>query len=222
MPTGLYTRWDIDSENGRFTPRQNKTRRFEKVVKFCFRRTRRDCDIESFYTTCRQKKVDHFSVDGFCSLRNTVFEAMGCFCHFCPCRELRSSLTEEDIKRGSRRRELDELRRSYIQEKGFTVIEMWKCEWWRLYKTSTNVKLHIREKFPYRRSLTEQQLLGGIKKGSLIGYVQCDIEVPENFGVNFADFPPKFKNILVSKNDFGDLMKTYAGEGGIMSQPRKC
>ena len=28
MPTGLYTRWDIDSEIGRFTPRQNKTRSF--------------------------------------------------------------------------------------------------------------------------------------------------------------------------------------------------
>ena len=113
---------------------------------------------------------------------------MGCFYHFCPCQELCSSLTEEDIKRGSRRRELDEFRRSYIQEKCFTVIEMWECEWWRLYKTTSNVKLHIRENFPYRRSLTEQQLLEGIKKGSLFGYVQCDIEVPENLRVNFANF----------------------------------
>ena len=87
-----------------------------------------DCKIESFYTTGRQKKIDRFSVDGFCSHCNTVFEAMGCFYHFCPCQELRSSLTEGDIKRGSRR-ELDELRRSSIQEKGFTVIELWECEW---------------------------------------------------------------------------------------------
>ena len=146
---------------------------------------------------------------------------MGCFYHFCPFQELRPSLTEEHIKRGSRRKELDELRRSYIQEKGFTVIEMWECEWWRLYKTTTNVKLHIGENFPYRRSLTEQQLLEGIKKGSLFGYVQCDIEAPEKLSVNFANFPPIFKNTLVSKNDIGDLIKTYAEEGGIMSQPRK-
>ena len=144
---------------------------------------------------------DSFSVDGFCSHCNTVFEAMGCFYHFCPCQELLSSLTEEDIKQGSRRRELDELRRSYIQEKGFTVLEMWECEWWRLYRTTTNVKLHIRENLPYRQSLTEQQLLKGIKKGSLFGYVQCDIEVPENLRVNFANFPPIYKNTLVSKND---------------------
>ena len=145
-----------------------------------FRRTRPDCKIESFYTTGRQEKIDRFIVDGFRSHCITVFEAMGCFYHFCPCQELRPSLTEEDIKRGSRRRELDELRRGYIQEKGFTVIEMWEFEWWRLYKTTTIVKLRIREKFPYRRSLTEQQLLEGIKKGKLLGYVHCDIEVPEN------------------------------------------
>ena len=129
--------------------------------------------------------------------------------------------SQEDIKRGSRRRELDELRRGYIQEKGFTVIQLWEFEWWRLYKTTTNVKLHIREIFPYRRSLTKQQLLEGIKKGNLFGYVQRDIEVPENLRENFANFRPVFKNILVSKNDIGDFMKTYAKEEGIMSQPRK-
>ena len=186
-----------------------------------FQRTRPDCKNESFYTTGRQKKIDRFSVDGFCSHCHTVCESMGWFYHFCPRQELRPSLTEEDIKRGTRRRELDELRRSYLQEKGFTVIGMWACEWWRLYKTTTNVKLHIGENFPYRRSLTEQQLLEGIKKRSLLGYVQCDYNKLENLRVNFANFPPIFKNTLVSKNDIGDLMKTYAEEGGIMSQPWK-
>ena len=33
-PTGLYTRWDIDSETSRFIPRQNKTHSFEIVVMF--------------------------------------------------------------------------------------------------------------------------------------------------------------------------------------------
>ena len=98
---------------------------------------------------------------------------------------------------------------------------MWECEWWRLYKTTTDVKPHIRENFPYRRSFTEHQLLEGINKGNLFGYVQCDIEVPENLRENFANFSPVLKNILVSKNDIGDLVKTYAEEEGIMSQPRK-
>ena len=95
---------------------------------------------------------------------------------------------------------------------------MWECGWSILYKTATNVKLHIRENIPYRWSLTEHQLLEGIKKKNLFGYVQCDIEVPENLRANFANFPPIFKNNLVSKNDIGHLMKMYAEEDRIMSQ----
>ena len=124
MPTGLNTQWDFDSETSRFTPRRNKTRSFENMVMSYFQRTRPECEIESFVTTGGQKKIDRFSVDVFCSHCNTVFEPMGSFYHFCPCQELRPSLTGEDIKRGSTKRELDELRRSYIQEKGFTAIEM--------------------------------------------------------------------------------------------------
>ena len=128
MPTGLYTRWDIDSETSRFTPRQNKTHSFENMGMSSFQLTRPDCNNESFYTTGRQKKIDHFNHDGFCSHCHTVFEAMGCFHYFCPCQELRPSPTEEDVKRGTRKRELDELRQGYIQEEGFTVIEMWESE----------------------------------------------------------------------------------------------
>ena len=74
------------------------------------------------------------------------------------------------------------------------------------------------EIFPHRRSHTEHHLLEGKKKGIIIGYVQCDIEVPENLRANFAKFPPIFKNTLFSKFDIGDLMKTFAEEEGIMSQ----
>ena len=56
-----------------------------------------------------------------------LFEAMGCFYHFCPCRELRPFFFEEVIQRGSKKRELDALRRHYIQEKSFNLIEMWEC-----------------------------------------------------------------------------------------------
>ena len=32
MPTGQYTRWEYDTESNRFTPQQNKSRNFEKMV----------------------------------------------------------------------------------------------------------------------------------------------------------------------------------------------
>ena len=60
-----------------------------------------------------------------------------------------------------------------------------------------------------------------MKQENLFGYVQCHIEIPDNSSADFANLPPIFMKTLVSKNDFGDLMKTYAEEEGIMSQPRK-
>ena len=167
-----------------------------------------DCKIESFYTTGGQKKFSCFSFDRFCSHCNTVFESMVCYHLCCPCQDLGPFLTEEDFKRGSRKRELDEMIRGYIQEKSFTVIEMWECELWRLYKTTTIVKLQIRENFPNRRWFTEHQLLERRMKGNLFGYVQCDFEVHETLRANFANFPTIFKNTLLSKNDIGDLMQT--------------
>ena len=114
-------------------------------------------------------KLDSFTVDGFYSHCNNLFESMGCFNLFCPCQELRPSLIEEDLQRGSKQRELDALRRHYRQEKGYKVLDMWDCEWWRLYKTTNTVKQHIREHSPYRRSLAAMQLLEELKERELFG-----------------------------------------------------
>ena len=45
MPTGPYTRWDLDSEPSIFKPRQNKTRSFENRVMSYLQRTRPECEI---------------------------------------------------------------------------------------------------------------------------------------------------------------------------------
>ena len=53
---------------------------------------------------------------------------MGCSYVFCPRQEARPSLTEEKIQRGIKKRELDELPKQYIQENGYSVIEMFECD----------------------------------------------------------------------------------------------
>ena len=172
MPTGLYTRWKYDSETKSFTVRRNKSRSFENMVLSYFQQSRPECKIESNVTTGRQKKIDCLSVDGICYHCNTVFEAMGCYYHYCPCQEARPSLTDTDIERGVKKRQQDEMRRDYIQKKGYQIVEMWQCEWWSLYKTDASVKSHLRENFPYRRPLSEEGLLQGIINGRLFGYDQ--------------------------------------------------
>ena len=69
-PTGLYTRWEYDTESNRFEPQQKKSRNFENMVMSFFQRQRSDCKVESFYTTGTQKKIDFFEVDGFAHIVN--------------------------------------------------------------------------------------------------------------------------------------------------------
>ena len=95
MPKELCTRREYDTESNTSKPQQNESRNFENMVMSYFQRQRLDCKNESFYTTGTQKKVDFFKADGFCAYCNAVFEAIGCFYHYCPCQEARLSLTQK-------------------------------------------------------------------------------------------------------------------------------
>ena len=129
MPTGLYTRWEFETEMQKFKARHNRTRNFENMVMSFYQESRPECKIESFFTSGKQKKIDCFNVDGYCNHCKTVFEAMGCYYHFCSCQEARPFLTEQDIERGNKKREMVDMRREYIKEKGYKVEEMWECDW---------------------------------------------------------------------------------------------
>ena len=69
--------------------------------------------------------------------------------------------------------------------------------------------------------MREERLLEQIRGGKLLGYVQCDIEVPGELKKNFASFPPIFKNTNVRRPDIGKLLMDYAEKEGFLYQPRK-
>ena len=221
MPTGLYTRWEFDTDMQKFKARHNRTRNFENMVMSFYQESRPECKIESFFTSGKQKKIDCFNVDGYCEHCKTVFEAMGCYYHFCSCQETRPSLTEQDIERGNKKREMDDMRREYIKEKGYKVEEMWECEWWQNFKTDEKIKNQVRTHFPYKRPLSTDSLLAKIKDGSLFGYVQCDLVVPDELKSKFLNFPPILKNTEVGRNDIGDYMKNYAIENEMLKHPQR-
>ena len=56
MPTGLYTRWEFDTEMQKFKARHNRTRNFENMVMSVYQESRPACKIESFFTSGKQKK----------------------------------------------------------------------------------------------------------------------------------------------------------------------
>ena len=136
------------------------------------------------------------------------------------CQEARPAQTGEDIQRGTKKGELDEMRKRYIVEKSYTIIESEEYERWNFYKTIVSARKHLRELFPYWRPLHQNQLLDMMKSGALFDYLQCDIKVPEQFRENFANFPPCFKNTNVCSWDNGPLMWDYARKEKLMTQPR--
>ena len=105
--------------------------------------------------------------------------------------------------------------------KRYNVVEMWKCEWWKLYRTTTRGKEHLRESFPYKRTLREERLLEQIRSGKLFGCVKCDIEVSEKLKKNFTNFLPVFENTNVERLDIELLMKDFAEKEGLLCQSRK-
>ena len=78
-----------------------------------------------------RKRVIVLRQMGFCAHCNTVFEAMGCFYHYCPFQKSRPSLTEKDIKRGNKKRNGPD-EKALNQREKFIVVEMWECERWNL------------------------------------------------------------------------------------------
>ena len=119
----------------------------------------------------QQKKIECFSVDGFCAHCNTVFEAMGCYFLFCPCQESRASLSEEVMQRGTRKREHDELRTDYLRNKEYNIADVWECKWWERVKEEENVRNHMRKNFPFKLPMKQETLLAKIRYGKMFGYV---------------------------------------------------
>ena len=78
---------------------------------------------------------------------------MGCYFHFCPCQEARPSLNDDDINCGTNKIEMDELRKDHIREKGYSIEEMWECNWWDQFKNHVDVKKnYIKISFPLQKT----------------------------------------------------------------------
>ena len=80
--------------------------------------------MSTFFTTGKLNKIDSLNVDGYCDHRKTVFKAMRCYYHFCSYQEAFPSLTNQDMDRGNKKIEMDDMRRKYTKEKGYKVEEV--------------------------------------------------------------------------------------------------
>ena len=53
---------------------------------------------------------------------------------------------------------MDELRKDYNREKGYSIEEMWECSWRDQFKNSVDVKNYVRTHFPFKNFLYANSL----------------------------------------------------------------
>ena len=79
--------------------------------------------------------------------------------------------------------------------------------------------------FPRRRharwTMTSQQILSGVRAGTVFSLIECDVCVPEALLEHFAEMQPVFKNIRMTRDDLGPFVRRYAEEHNIMATPRR-
>ena len=164
-------------------------------------------------------------VDGYCKDTNTVYEFQGCLWHGHRC-----WMTKDKTVNPINGKNLDELYKTtgekiaYIKEEGYEVKQMWECEWERLKLRDPQLNVFVRDRQrPCDRytTMTEESILQAVMEDKLFGALEVDLHVPEILKGKFAEMPPVFKNVDVSRDDIGDHMQAYAEEKGIMNQKRR-
>ena len=154
----------------------------------------------------REKRIAGLSVDGWCPATKTVYQFHGCYWHGCSCQGEGTNAVNgktfvqlrEETKRNTER----------IKKAGYRVVEKQECQWQGPDRKITTLK-------------NQDAIISGVKDGTLFGFVECDIHVPDEHKPRFAEMPPIFKNTNIKRENIGDFMKAYAEENDIMSQPRR-
>ena len=73
------------------------------------------------------------------------------------------------MQRGISKREHDELRRDYLRNKGYNIVEVWEFKWGEIVKEEENVRNHARKNFPFKLSMKQESLLAKIGDGKMFG-----------------------------------------------------
>ena len=223
MPTGHFVRRREENEFKRETPRRYECMAIQwlewesKQSGYHIRHQGND----------KEKLIGQrrLPVDGFCKETNTVYEFQGCYFHGHPC-SLNEGKTNNDLN-GKSLQELYQKTKAkieYIQENGFNVKQMWECDWRRMRRQDPELSQFVASmKRPCdgMYKMNREEILKAIRQQWIFGVAEVDIRVPDHLKEKFAEMPPVFKNVEISRDDIGDHMREYAEEHDMMSRPRK-
>ena len=96
-----------------------------------------------------------------------------------------------------------------LQDKGCTIEIIWEKDWEALVTQRPEIKAYISQHCTYthfKKYLNQDQIVEYIQDGRLLGFVECDIEVPGHLKEYFSEMTPILKNVKVCLDDVGELM----------------
>ena len=101
-------------------------------------------------------------------------------------------MSVRDIRARDHQREQD------LQDQGYIVAIIWEKDWQALLTQRPEIKVYLAEHRTYthfKKYLTQDQIIQYIQDGHLLGFVECDIEVPDHFKEYFSEMTPILKNV---------------------------
>ena len=218
MPMGWYTR---RREKNNFRP-ESAQLYGQMAAEWLTWESERTGRVIRHQINGREKIKGKLLVDGWCSETKTTYQYHGCFFHGCAC-----TRQEVNAVNGKTMAELlAETRKNTAYLRHFDkVVDLWECEW-KEARRDPVVKKCLDAAFPRRRrharwTMTSQQILSGVRAGTVFGLIECDLCVPKALREHFADMQPVFKNIRLTRDDLGPFMRRYAEEHNIMATPRR-
>ena len=210
--------WEGKRDDGKITTSVRNRRMAAEWLTWESERTGR---VMRHQINSREKGIGKLLVDGWCSETKTAYQFHGCFFHGNP-----STSQEVNAVNGKPMAELlAETRKNTVYLRHFVkVVELWECEWKEVRRDPV-VKKCLDAAFPRRHhvrwTMTSQQILSGVRAGTVFGLIECDLCVPEALREQFAEMQPVFKNIRLTRDDLGTFMRRYAEEHNIMATPRR-
>ena len=165
-------------------------------------------------------------VDGYVPTARVVYQFHGCYWHGHTCQSNRLVLSTLKGQLWLKKRCEHTLAVSnYLRGLGYTLVELYECQWVVLQKRAEVIHCKAQWMIPkpttHNSSLTESEILNGVEKGRIFGMIQVDIHTPEAKKDMFYEMTPIFKNCLVSRDDVGNHMRSYLEGVGKLKQPQK-
>ncbi len=231
--TGQFLR-RFSTNSFKIEPRAD--RHFDMYIYFEYISKTENVEIQHKLSRNKEFKIGPYYVDGYIQVKREILEFAGCFFHFCKCinyKKFKPDLVKIMIKR--RLHMNDKIR--FLTHLNYKGRVMWECTHKKLLISNKELRDFAKTRMPkfsqkYSYTVTQEQILDGVRSGEFVGFVECYIEIPDQLPsylnsnlsseVYFDDYPPVFVMSTVKFYQMSPVMQQHILTQGLSKALRKA